>query len=45
MLVNRTQIQQVLLNLIRNALEAMENAGKNNLVIKTEDVLRNQWFR
>ena len=38
-LVNRTQIQQVLLNLIRNALEAMENAGKNNLVIKTEDVL------
>ena len=37
-LVNRTQIQQVLLNLIRNALEAMEHAGKNDLVIRTEEL-------
>jgi two-component system sensor kinase FixL len=38
-LVNRTQIQQTLLNLIRNAIEAMEHPGKSNLVIKTEDIL------
>jgi two-component system sensor kinase FixL len=38
-LVNRTQIQQILLNLIRNALEAMEHIGKSKLVIKTQDIL------
>ena len=38
-LVNRTQIQQVLLNLIRNAVEAMDHAGQSKLVIKTKDVL------
>ena len=38
-LVNRTQIQQVLLNLIRNALEAMDHAGKSKLVIKTKELL------
>jgi two-component system sensor kinase FixL len=37
-LVNRTQIQQILLNLIRNAVEAMEHAGTSRLVIRTRDV-------
>jgi len=44
-LVNRTQIQQVLLNLIRNAFEAMEPTGKNHLVIGTEDVLSESMVR
>ncbi|HEY5048549.1 MAG TPA: PAS domain S-box protein [Rhizomicrobium sp.] len=33
--IDRIQIQQVLVNLIRNALEAMSNAGRRELVIAT----------
>jgi two-component system sensor kinase FixL len=34
-LVDKVQIQQVLLNLIRNAIEAMEEVGRRELVIST----------
>jgi two-component system sensor kinase FixL len=34
-LVDRVQIQQVLLNLIRNAIEAMQESGRRELVIST----------
>ena len=34
MLADRVQIQQVLLNLMRNALEAMENAPRRELMIR-----------
>ncbi len=34
-LADRVQIQQVLLNLMRNAIEAMENAAKRELVVST----------
>jgi two-component system sensor kinase FixL len=37
-LADRVQIQQVLVNLIRNALEAMESVKKRELVISTEAV-------
>jgi PAS domain S-box-containing protein len=33
---NRVQLQQVLFNLISNAIEAMESAGDRNLLIKSE---------
>ncbi len=33
---NRVQIQQVVLNLIRNAVEAMQDVSRRDLVIKTE---------
>ncbi|MDD3447146.1 MAG: ATP-binding protein, partial [Zavarzinia sp.] len=33
--VDRVQIQQVLLNLIRNAIEAMQDAAKRSLLIST----------
>ena len=43
-LADKVQIQQVLLNLIRNAVEAMENCSKRELVISTamadEDMVR-----
>jgi two-component system sensor kinase FixL len=35
-LVDKVQIQQVLLNLLRNALEAMENSERRELVIATK---------
>lgn len=35
-LVDRVQIQQVLINLIRNAIEAMEDCETRNLLISTE---------
>ncbi|MBJ6128467.1 PAS domain S-box protein [Microvirga splendida] len=35
-LVSRVQIQQVLLNLVRNAMEAMQNVYERNLTIKAE---------
>jgi two-component system sensor kinase FixL len=34
-LADRVQIQQVLLNLIRNALEAMENSDKREVIVST----------
>src|ERR1700688_3930858 len=37
-LADKVQIQQVLLNLIRNAIEAMENVEKRELVISTVPV-------
>jgi two-component system, LuxR family, sensor kinase FixL len=37
-LADKVQIQQVLLNLMRNAIEAMENAKKRELVISTSPV-------
>lgn len=36
--VNRVQIQQVLLNLIRNAFEAMQDTDRRELVIKAQPV-------
>ncbi|WP_343058698.1 PAS domain S-box protein [Microvirga lupini] len=36
--VNRVQIQQVLLNLIRNAIEAMQDADRRELVIRARPV-------
>ncbi len=35
-LADRIQIQQVLLNLIRNAIEAMQESGRRELVVATE---------
>jgi PAS domain S-box-containing protein len=35
-LVSRVQIQQVLLNLVRNAMEAMQEVEQRNLIIKAE---------
>ncbi len=35
-LADRIQIQQVLLNLIRNAIEAMQDSGRRELVIRTD---------
>lgn len=35
-LVSRIQIQQVLLNLVRNAMEAMQDVNERNLTIKAE---------
>ncbi|WP_244445320.1 PAS domain S-box protein [Microvirga sp. BSC39] len=35
-LVSRVQIQQVLLNLVRNAMEAMQHVGERDLTIKAE---------
>jgi two-component system sensor kinase FixL len=35
-LADRVQVQQVLLNLIRNAIEAMESASRRELIISTE---------
>jgi two-component system sensor kinase FixL len=35
-LADRVQIQQVLLNLLRNAVEAMESSQKRELVISAE---------
>jgi two-component system sensor kinase FixL len=35
-LVDKVQIQQVLLNLIRNAIEAMQDSGRRELVLATE---------
>ncbi|MET0428708.1 MAG: ATP-binding protein, partial [Microvirga sp.] len=37
-LVTRIQIQQVLLNLIRNAFEAMHDSGERKLVIRTSNI-------
>ena len=34
-LVEKVQVQQVLLNLIRNAIEAMQNSERKELVVKT----------
>jgi two-component system sensor kinase FixL len=34
-IINRVQIQQVLVNLIRNAIEAMENEPQRELVVAT----------
>jgi len=36
--VNRVQIQQVLLNLIRNALEAMQDASRRELTIRARSI-------
>ena len=38
MLADKVQIQQVLLNLMRNAIEAMEEVEKRELVISTSPV-------
>jgi two-component system, LuxR family, sensor kinase FixL len=37
-LVDRVQIQQVVLNLIRNAVEAMQEVSQRDLVIKTQEM-------
>ena len=37
-LVDRVQIQQVVLNLIRNAVEAMQEVSQRNLAIKTQEM-------
>nr|WP_246718720.1 PAS domain S-box protein [Microvirga terrestris] len=37
--VNRVQIQQVLLNLIRNAVEAMHDSDRRQLVVKAQPLL------
>ena len=36
MLADKVQIQQVLLNLIRNAIEAMQDSDKRELVLSTD---------
>ena len=40
MLVDKVQIQQVILNLIRNAIEAMQETDRRELTISTEQVDR-----
>ena len=40
-LADKVQIQQVLLNLIRNAIEAMQDSARRELVISTEPVVDN----
>ena len=41
-LVDKVQIQQVLLNLIRNAIEAMQDTDRRELVLST-DWSRTTW--
>ena len=43
-LADKVQIQQVLLNLLRNAVEAMESSQKRELVISTESEMTT-WSR